>query len=135
MTSNWIEECASEAGLECWLPLWQQQRDELLEEMLQLGFELVFTCVKAPWFGEETLGRKLDAAMLDQLRSLSSSHGLDVSGEKGEYHTMCLDSPIYLRRISLIGVKGRELAGRPGQGSEKWWVLDAKASLEDKPPR
>ncbi len=131
-TRNWIEECAEEAGLECWLPLWQADRGALVGEMLDRGFHLVFSCVKAPWFSAKDIGRQLDRAALQELLAAAEASGLDVSGERGEYHTMCLDGPLHRLRVELRGQKARELKGRAGQGDQQWWVLDAVPHLVEK---
>lgn len=133
MTRNWIEECADMAGLHCWLPLWQQDRVELVGEMLDRGLHLVFSCVKSPWFTSADIGRRLDRARLSWLVAEADTSGLDVSGERGEYHTLCLDGPLHRRRVELRNVTARELEGRAGQKEgQRWWVLDAAAVLVDK---
>ena len=132
MTRNWIEECAEEAGLQCWLPLWQENRDALVGEMLDRGFELVFSCVKAPWFEAKDVGRQLDRGVLQELQTASASSGLDVSGERGEYHTMCLDGPLYRKRVELRQREAKELKGKAGQGDQRWWVLVAVPELVEK---
>mmetsp|Transcript_7045 Transcript_7045/g.19866 ORF Transcript_7045/g.19866 Transcript_7045/m.19866 type:complete len:242 (-) Transcript_7045:2196-2921(-) len=133
MTRNWIEECAEAAGMECWLPLWQQDREALLGEMLRRGFQLVFSCVKSPWFGADDVGQPLDSDRLEALRAAGQAAGLDISGERGEYHTMCLDSPMYNNRVELTGCCPRELHGRPGQvDGQRWWVLDSSPVLKAK---
>jgi len=131
MTRNWIEECAEGADLTCWLPLWQADRKTLLQEMLAEDFEIVFSCVKAPWFGPESVGKRLDAAMLHQLLDAARDDGLDATGEKGEYHTMCLNTPLHRKRVCLENTSVRELSGKAGQGDQRWWVLDATPRLQE----
>mmetsp|Transcript_39365 Transcript_39365/g.101987 ORF Transcript_39365/g.101987 Transcript_39365/m.101987 type:complete len:242 (+) Transcript_39365:209-934(+) len=132
MTTNWMEDCAHEAGLTCWLPLWQANREALLREMLHEGFEIVFSCVKSPWFGPQHIGKRLDSAMLSEILALAKETGLDATGERGEFHTMCLCSPLHAKRVCLEDVSARELSGKAGQGDQRWWVLDSTPCLKDK---
>ena len=50
---------------------------------------------------------------------------LDLGGERGEYHTMCLDGPLYTRPVQLgHAVAPRELEAQPGQkAGERWWTI------------
>ena len=55
--------------------------------------------------------------------------GLDLGGEKGEYHTMVIDGPLYTSPVVLQGAKGVKLEGQEGQKSDEvWWVLEADTS-------
>jgi diphthamide synthase (EF-2-diphthine--ammonia ligase) len=47
------------------------------------------------------LGRQLDSQRVEALKSLRDRFGIDVCGEKGEYHTMVLDGPIFKRSIRI----------------------------------
>ena len=47
---------------------------------------------------------------------------LDLGGERGEYHTMVLDGPLYAHRIPLVRGPPVELEGQPGQ-RERWWAI------------
>lgn len=99
MKQNWIEECANEVGLYTYLPLWQINREFCQSELSKEGFKIIFTCVKSPWFDETWIGRTLDQEALAEMRDKVTSHDLDLGGERGEYHTMCLDGPLYKKAI------------------------------------
>src|SRR3990170_6589832 len=56
---------------------------------------------RQPWFTEEWLGRELDKQCLKDLKVLSDKLGIDACGEKGEYHTMVIDTPIFKEVIQI----------------------------------
>jgi diphthine-ammonia ligase len=109
MERNWIEECGEEAGIRAYLPLWGADREECLQNLIDDRFEVVFSCVKSPFFDGSWIGRKLNADTLVVLKAMSqeevpagSDHqALDLGGERGEYHTMCLNGPLYSSRVAI----------------------------------
>lgn len=107
--SNWISERAAAAGLEVFLPLWEQERKAVLLQLLDTGFEVLLTMVKAPWLDETFPGRTLDSDLIeefDRIRSdLKNETQLDLCGENGEYHTMVINGPGYRTPIVLEAAK------------------------------
>jgi diphthine-ammonia ligase len=99
--SNWIRECSQGLALDVQTPLWHRDREELLDKLISVGFKTLFTCVKAPWFTGEWVGRELDRAAVQAMRELRVTTGLDLSGEQGEYHTMVTDGPPFRRRVDI----------------------------------
>ncbi|EOD12229.1 hypothetical protein EMIHUDRAFT_459699, partial [Emiliania huxleyi CCMP1516] len=143
MARNWIEECAEAAGVRAFLPLWQAERASLLRRLLAERFLVFFSCVKSPWFEAGWVGRQLDAAAVYELETLAAQpeapaaageqvKPLDLGGERGEYHTMCLDGPLYGRRVAVTLTQPLELQSQPGQREgERWWTLGfAEGSVE-----
>lgn len=110
MKRNWIEECGEEAGIRAYLPLWNANREECLQKLIDEGFEAVFSCVKAPFFDGSWIGRRItNAESLAALTAISEEtvgadgdyKPLDLGGERGEYHTMCLNGPLYARPVDV----------------------------------
>lgn len=99
--SNWIRECSQGLALDVQTPLWHREREELLEQLITVGYKTLFTCVKAPWFTAEWVGRELDRVAVQAMRELRATTGLDLSGEQGEYHTMVTDGPLFRHRIEI----------------------------------
>ena len=130
MTRNWIEECGEEAGLRAFLPLWQSDREANLRRLIEERFKIVFSCVKSPWFDASWIGRCVDEASLAEMRAMAASapidaKPLDLGGERGEYHTMCLDGPLYTHAVAPATRPPRELLGQPGQKEgERWWTIE-----------
>ena len=128
MRRNWIEECGEEAGVAAFLPLWRADRGDLLRRMLEEGLDIVFSCVKAPWFDASWIGSRLDNVTLAAMEAIAATDradgvpALDLGGERGEYHTMVLDGPLYAPRLPLAPGPPVELVGQPGQ-RERWWTI------------
>ncbi len=93
----WERRVSAEAGLQAWLPLWQQPRLNLLGEFLDLGFRATIVSLKADLLDRRYLGRVLDRGLIDELIAA----GVDPSGENGEYHTVVTDGPIFQSPLSL----------------------------------
>lgn len=97
-----IEEVCKKLNLRSFTPLWHQDPIKLLEELLRLEFEVVFTGVSAYGFTEQWLGRSLSAETIRDLTDLQSKHQISPVGEGGEYETLVLDAPFFKKRIRLI---------------------------------
>ncbi|CAE7606862.1 unnamed protein product [Symbiodinium microadriaticum] len=137
MTTNFITEVCEKhvpwCGVE--LPLWQQDREELLREMLspEVDLDIRYTCVKSPHFDASWIGRRLDQHAVDEMRSKSQS-GLDLSGENGEYHTMVVNGPMYRcgkgDGLAFDAVQPHELEQQRGQPSDqRWFVCDLERTI------
>ena len=124
-SDNYIKECCAMAGggIRTYLPLWKADRAECLTTLvLEEGYEIVFSCVKSPWFDESWCGKTIDAETFRTMISMSENLGfekdemagwgakdprrkkLDLGGENGEYHSMVLDGPLYKHGIEILGV-------------------------------
>jgi uncharacterized protein (TIGR00290 family) len=71
-------------------PLWKIPSQQLIEEILALGFRAMVVCVHAKYLGEEFVGREIDADFLADLPK-----NVDVCGENGEFHTFVFDAPMF----------------------------------------
>ena len=100
--SNWIGDCSERLGMQLARPLWERERVGLLEQMLALRFEVVFSCVKTLWVAENWLGRELDGRSFAELQALNQRTGFDLCGENGEYHTLVTDAPFFQKRVRII---------------------------------
>ncbi len=99
---NWMVDRGQRCGVDVLRPLWHRDRLALLNRVLSLGFRVVFSCVKKPWFTEEWLGLELSRSSLERLCELSERTGLDVCGEQGEYHTLVSDGPRFRKSIKIV---------------------------------
>jgi diphthine-ammonia ligase len=102
---DWEEKVCAAAGLEAILPLWQQDRRKLVDEMLAAGIEtIIVSCNET--MGERFLGQTLSPSLVDELEAL----GIDPCGENGEYHTLVLNCPLFSQplQVSVIDRKLHE---------------------------
>lgn len=109
MEKGWIERCCEKAGgMRSYLPLWKKDRREVLDSFLNEGFQATFTCVKSPFFDASWIGRELNQKALEEMQLIADEgqkigleKPLDLAGERGEYHTMVIDGPLYKKRVEF----------------------------------
>ncbi len=102
--SNWIVDCSKKSGMKVYNPLRKKSRKELLKELIQLNFHIIFTLVRKPFFDASWIGKRLDLKTLNVLEKMD----IDLCGENGEYHTMVLHAPYYKQEIHLEQSKTKE---------------------------
>jgi diphthine-ammonia ligase len=98
---DWVERVCGELGLMAVLPLWGKDPEELLKEFIGAGFEAVVISAKADIFSREWLGRTIDHGFLGDFKRLVKGRDIDVCGEKGEYHTVVVDGPLFKQRLEI----------------------------------
>ncbi len=94
----WNTQRCENVGLECIVPLWQQNREQVLGDALNAGIKPVIKCVQTDKLPTDVLGKTLDSALAKQLKG----HGIDPCGENGEYHTFVYDAPMFSRPIGFV---------------------------------
>src|SRR5215204_6179982 len=75
-------------GLPAIFPLWKQDSKALMEEFLSLGFKAIVVCINNSFLDKSFCGRLIDRSFIADLPS-----GVDICGEKGEYHSFVFDGP------------------------------------------
>lgn len=93
---DWEDKVCEAASLKAILPLWQQDRINLVNEMIDDGIETMIVSCNA-MMGESYLGRILTKELALELLA----KGIDPCGENGEFHTMVINCPLFLETISL----------------------------------
>jgi uncharacterized protein (TIGR00290 family) len=122
---NWVIRVCNNVGVLCMEPLWRLNREQVLNEFINAGFEAVVVNVKADIFGAEWLGRKIDKTFIKDLLGLNATRNVDICGEFGEYHTLVIDGPIFKKSIKIHAY--RKLL------REDYWFLEiTDFSLEEK---
>lgn len=96
-----IDEVCSRLGLECASPLWGEDEESLLRELVKLSFEVYFASVSAEGLTREWLGRRLDQGAISSLLSIKERYKINISGEGGEYETFVADSPLFRSKIRI----------------------------------
>ena len=94
---DWVEGVCAAAGLSCHLPLWQEARGSLIDELFASGVRATVVAVDAARLDASFLGRELTPALVPDLEAA----GADACGEEGEYHTMVTEAPLFTRPVSL----------------------------------
>jgi uncharacterized protein (TIGR00290 family) len=93
----WAEARCAEAKLTAVEPLWGVPTTDLFDAFVQSGATALLVTVREPWLDESWLGQPLSAAM----KPLFAARGVDPCGERGEYHTAVVDSPLFTRPVRV----------------------------------
>ncbi|RLG19582.1 TIGR00289 family protein [Candidatus Micrarchaeota archaeon] len=96
-----IDLICEQLGVRSFAPLWKKKPLELLEEMIDEGFEIIVTAVAAEGVNENWLGRLLDKACLKELTELQKKHGVHPVFEGGEGETFVKYAPFFKKRIEI----------------------------------
>lgn len=93
---EWEEKVCKAANLDAVLPLWQQNRKDLVYQMIDAGIKAIITsCNKT--LGEKYLGKQITKELVKEMELL----GVDACGENGEYHTIVVDCPLFSKPVDL----------------------------------
>ena len=99
MQRNWMERACERAGIKCYLPLWDIDKEKTLNIMLEEGFDIIFSCVKAPFFDASWINKKLDHKALNEMQAIicrglteeqieAGIKPLDLCGERGGKYSL-----------------------------------------------
>jgi len=94
-----VERICRDLEIELILPIWKQNSEGIIEEILDAGFVVMLASVKADLLGKEWLGRRIDDSFVEDLRRCDPS--IDPCGENGEFHTFVLDCPIFSHPVKI----------------------------------
>ena len=120
-----IDQLCKDLGLISKAPLWHVDPKEYMEEIINLGFEVIIISVSAEGLDESWLGRRIDSKLLDEIITLHNKYGMHMAFEGGEAETLVLDCPIFKKHIKIL------------ESSNVWdrdngYLLITKAELEKK---
>lgn len=79
-----------------YFPLWKKDTKELISEFLELGFKTICCCIDSSKLSDDFLGQIIDSEWIAAL-----PNDVDVCGENGEFHTLCIDGPIFKKSLSV----------------------------------
>jgi diphthine-ammonia ligase len=97
-----IQRICHELGLWCFNPLWKKDPQELLEEIVSKGFEVIISGVFAYPLDKSWLGKKINEGLIGKLMTLQEEYGISPSGEGGEIETTVLDAPLFKKRLEIL---------------------------------
>jgi diphthine-ammonia ligase len=93
---DWEEKVCRAAGLNAFLPLWKQNRKDLVMQMIESGIEaMIVSCNEM--MGEKYIGSIITSDLVEELENM----GIDACGENGEYHTLVLDCPLFDQSLKI----------------------------------
>jgi uncharacterized protein (TIGR00290 family) len=94
---EWAEQRCAEAGVTAVEPLWGTPTDTLFDAFVTSGVQALLVTIREPWLDESWLGRPLGAGM----KAVFAARGIDPCGERGEYHTAVVDSPLFSHPVAV----------------------------------
>lgn len=97
---NLVDRICGDLGLELIMPIWQRNSEQIINDLIDSGFEVILLSVKADLLGKEWLGRKIDEYFIRDLQKHNLS--IDPCGENGEFHTFVTDCPLFKNRIKVM---------------------------------
>jgi len=95
---HYMEGVAGEAGAVLREPLWGRDPEELVYEIVEAGLRAVITGVRG--VPERLLGLDLTPETVGLLVEEARRGGWDPLGERGEYHTLLVESPYHERPLA-----------------------------------
>lgn len=120
-----VDKICSELSLKSCTPLWHRDPIKYMEEIIDLGFDVIITSASSEGLDESWLGQKIDHTLLKEIIKVHQKYGVHPAFEGGEAETMVLDCPLFRKRIRIVE-------------AEKIWDIDSgylsikKAVLQDK---
>ena len=98
---NRVENICKRLNLESLAYLWDRDQSELLNDMINDGMNSVLIKICAYGLKEQDLFKSIKE-LQPKLEKLKVETEINVCGEGGEYETLTLDSPLYLKKINII---------------------------------
>ncbi|MGL4403941.1 MAG: diphthine--ammonia ligase [Fusobacteriaceae bacterium] len=92
---KWCTERCEAVGIGAHFPLWQENRESLVHEFIDSGFQAMIKVVNLDWLPLKFLEKTLTKEVVDSIKN----YGADPCGENGEYHTFVYDGPIFKKPI------------------------------------
>ncbi len=109
------EQQLAQAGMTAIFPLWKKDTRELVHMVEANGIDAIIVCVSDRFLGKEFLGRKINAALLNDLPA-----NVDPCGENGEFHSFVYNAPFFSTPIPLtLGEVVHKTYTSPS-GDSKW---------------
>jgi diphthine-ammonia ligase len=95
-----VEDVCSRLGLTMVAYLWERDQEELMNQMCLFNVDSVLIKVCSIGLKERHLGMSLKN-IKDELIDLNIKYGVHVCGEGGEYETLTLDCPAFVKKLEL----------------------------------
>ena len=119
---EWEEKVCSLAGLNCHLPLWNEDRLAIVNEFLTEGFRAIVVCVDGSVLPQSFCGREFDESFVKDLPP-----GVDPCGENGEFHTFAYAGPAFVNgpvALTRVEIKTYESPAEYGGKTFYFQILD-----------
>lgn len=92
---TWADERCATASMETYFPLWHKNREEIVHEVIQLGYKALIKTINNEKLPKDILGKVIDNELLEVFKE----YKIDLCGEYGEYHTLVVDGPLFKHKL------------------------------------
>jgi len=117
---EWCRRVCAEVGVEAVHPLWDVPSAEVVGEFMAAGFEAVVVSGHPDYFAEEQMGAAVTPEFVQWCGGIE---GLDVCGEKGEYHTVVIDGPLFRHRVQITDSRPVRVNGHCFLDIRQWELV------------
>ena len=97
-----IEKICDSLGLKMYAPLWHKDQELEMRELINNGFEIIFSSIAAEGLDRSWLGRKITLKDVDRLVQLNRKYGINIAGEGGEFESLVIDAPMFKKKIKIV---------------------------------
>lgn len=94
---EWVQKTCEKSDVTAVHPLWQMSRKQVVNQLLEEGFEAWIVVVNTKMMPASYVGNKLTREIVEELERA----GIDACGENGEYHTVVVDGPLFSSRVPI----------------------------------
>lgn len=97
-----FERIGSNLNLKVISPLWHIDQKNYLHKLLESEFKFIITSVTSAGLDETWLGKEITQKDVEQLETLSTKHGFNLTFEGGEAETFVIDCPLFCYPIRIL---------------------------------
>ena len=96
-----IQKICNELDLWCFNPIWQKDQIELLKELVQNNFKVIFTGIAASPLDETWLGKEINNEIIEKLIEYQKKYKINPAGEGGETESLVTYAPFFKKKILI----------------------------------
>ena len=96
-----IDKICKELGLKAYSPLWHMNQEKEMREILESGFQIIFTGIAGLGLNRGWLARKITKRDLNKLIGLKKAYGMNIAGEGGEFESLVIDCPLFKKKLVI----------------------------------
>ena len=96
-----IQKICNELDLWCFNPIWQKDQIELLKELVQNNFKVIFTGIAAYPLDETWLGKEINNEIIEKLIEYQKKYKINPAGEGGETESLVTYAPFFKKKILI----------------------------------
>lgn len=97
-----VENVCDKLGLKIFTPLWHMNQELLLRNLLDEGFEFLFSSIAGEGFDKTYLGKVITSSDVDKLVEINKKIGINIAGEGGEYESLVVNAPFFKSKIKIL---------------------------------